>query len=163
MISKTRSPSQGEPIRQLDTKKQESLFRSLNKKLRKNGILSDGQILEYGSYVIIDTRPIWKDDDNKDTGYCVGAHKGSRGPALLVAFDDPATQELMSACTFVEARFGYVVGSYKKWKGKKVYVHLVDWQDICKVEKKVDDFYTMLTDDNPAIRLLGKQRFEDRA
>lgn len=144
---------------------QQSLMRSLNKFLRKAEIVTKENPLVVGSHVRFHGNWWGCKDEAEYTGFCIGGHKGSRGPALLVAFEDrELTHKLMPGRWYEPNVFGYVVahkGNHKTPQ-EPVYAHIVDWQCILEVKNGEGDLLMMLTSDNPHIREIAKLLHEEK-
>lgn len=143
---------------------QKGLFRSLNKFLRKKGLVTKEDPLRYGSYVrIIPGAEEIEDDESLDDfkdyyGYCAGAHRGSRGPALLVAFEDKQLTDIeLPRRRWDAGPFGYFTTNNME----KIWVHLVDWQHIFEVTNEGYDYPEMLTSHSVAIQQIAKELYNE--
>lgn len=133
-------------------KKIDAMYRSINMFLRKKRVLKqDDHILRHGSKVQVFTKaptPIW--------GYVVGVTPGARGPNVVVVFSASAH----------DVDFGYYNHDhcfsyyyYRYWSTNpppQMSEHSIGWRDIVKVENKNYDYLSMIFEDHPAIREIGK-------
>lgn len=138
---------------------QKSLMRSLNKFLRKAGLVTKEDPLLVGSHVRFHSSWYGCIESKEYTGFCIGGHKGSRGPALLIAFEDhELTHRLMPGRWYEPNMFGYIVAPKGSRKAPEdpIYAHIIDWQYVLEVRNGEGDLLTMLTSDNPHIRNIAK-------
>jgi len=121
-------------MHKVSDEKQASLYRSINRFLRKKDIVGLHNPLEFGSIVTI------KRQDEEHVGYVGGMRHGTKGPAILFFTD---------TLLFVS-----IPGLTVDWDYKIKVEHLVDWCWITTVSNE-RDIHLLLTSSHKTIQHLG--------
>lgn len=121
-----------------------SLQRSVNKFLKKSGVLKREEQIRLGSLVTVyfGSLHVWKTYpwDKKDTGYVVGFKQGSNGPAIVVEPEKDKETWLTNQGMVFENECGFII----------------EWERIVSVSNNAD-VLTMLTHSSLEVRKIAKK------
>ena len=125
-------------MHKVSDEKQASLYRSINRFLRKKGVITGDNVLKFGSYVEIAT--LSRFDDTLYAGYVGGTKHGTKGPAIFLLTEEPSSLP--------------VPGLTVDWDVRYKTAHMVDWCWIKSVNNN-HDVHLLLTSQHAAIQQLG--------